>query len=86
MKRIPKPTAHGRKAEQSLKRAVATFIEESRRLGLPVAVMYNGKAVTVSVEEAIRLARAEVRPITSPVGGRSRVPGPAARARTHRSS
>ncbi len=49
MKALPKPTKHGLKAEKALKMAVAGVIEEHRRLGLPIAVMKDGKAVYVSV-------------------------------------
>lgn len=46
------PTSEGRKAEKALKRAVKKVIEENRRLGLPVAVMRNGKPVLIPAEEA----------------------------------
>jgi len=45
------PSKEGLKAEKALKMAVAGVIEEHRRLGLPIAVMRNGKAVFVSVAE-----------------------------------
>ena len=68
MKRA-KPTLAGRKAEQSLRKAVAVVIEESRKLGLPVAVMRHGKAVLIPAEEAISQVR-EAAPAcrTKPVG------------------
>jgi hypothetical protein len=43
------PSKEGLKAEKALKMAVAGVIKEHRRLGLPIAVMRNGKAVFVSV-------------------------------------
>jgi len=46
------PTSEGRKAEKALKRAVKKVVEENRRLGLPVAVMRNGKPVLIPAEEA----------------------------------
>ena len=52
-----KPTPEGRKAEKILRQAVAKVIEKNRRLGLPVAVMYNGKAAFVSAEKALAAAR-----------------------------
>ena len=51
------PTVEGRRAEQSLRDAVAQAIEENRRLGLPVAVMKNGKAVLIPAEEALAQVR-----------------------------
>jgi hypothetical protein len=47
MKKGQKPTKHGLQAEKSLKIAVAKIIEENRRLGLPVAVIRNGRAVLI---------------------------------------
>jgi hypothetical protein len=58
MKRV-KPSAHGRRAEQCLRKAVASVVEENRKLGLPVAVMRDGKAVLIPVEEAMSLVREE---------------------------
>lgn len=52
-----KVSAEGRKAEQSLRKAVAQVIEENRKLGLPVAVMKNGEAVLIPAEEAIAQVR-----------------------------
>jgi hypothetical protein len=52
-----KPTQAGKKAEQVLRRAVAKVIEENRRLGLPVAVMKDGKAVLISAEKAVAAVR-----------------------------
>jgi hypothetical protein len=46
------PTSEGRKAEKALRKAVKKIIEENRRLGLPVAVMRNGKPVLIPAEEA----------------------------------
>ena len=50
MKATKKPTQHGLRAEKALKMAVAGVIEEHRRLGLPIAVMKDGKAVYVNVK------------------------------------
>jgi len=47
MKKGQKPSKHGLLAEKSLKIAVAKVIEENRRLGLPVAVIRNGRAVLI---------------------------------------
>ena len=63
-----KPSVRGRRAEQSLREAVAEVIEQSRKLGLPVAVMKNGKAVLIPAEEAI----AQVREARAQYGSRSR--------------
>lgn len=52
-----KPTADGRNAERILRRAVARVIEENRKLGLPVAVMKDGKAVLISAEKAVAAVR-----------------------------
>jgi hypothetical protein len=38
----------GKKAEKALKRAVSNLIDQRMRLGLPVAVAVNGKAVFLS--------------------------------------
>lgn len=51
------PSKEGRRAEKALKIAVAGVIEEHRRLGLPIAVMRNGKAVYVSAEDKASLVR-----------------------------
>jgi len=56
-----KPTVEGRKAERILRIAVAKVIEDSRRLGRPVAVMQNGKAALISAKKAISEARKERR-------------------------
>ncbi len=45
------PTPQGLRAEKALKMAVAGVIKEHRRLGLPIAVMKNGKSVFVSVNK-----------------------------------
>ena len=55
----PRATAAGRKAVQSLRRAVADVIEENRKLGLPVAVMRHGQAVLISAEQAVAQVREE---------------------------
>jgi hypothetical protein len=47
----------GLRAEKALKMAVAGVIEEHRRLGLPIAVMRNGKAVFVSVDKKVSAVR-----------------------------
>ena len=52
-----KPTVEGRKAERVLREAVARVIEENRKLGLPVAVMKNGKAVLIPAEKAMAAVR-----------------------------
>ena len=57
MKAPARPTPEGRKAERALQRAVGRVIERNRRLGLPVAVMKNGRAVLIPVREALALAR-----------------------------
>ena len=57
MKISKKPTQEGRRAEKALKMAVAGVIEEHRRLGLPIAVMRNGKAVYVSAEDKVTTVR-----------------------------
>jgi hypothetical protein len=59
------PTTEGRKAEKALKKAVKKVIEEHRRLGLPVAVMHNGKPALISAEEAttsVRESRSTYKP------------------------
>ena len=57
------PTSEGRKAEKALRKAVKRVIEENRRLGLPVAVMRNGKPVLIPAEEAM----ASIREIGPPI-------------------
>ena len=52
-----KPSSLGKKAEKAFQTAVSRVLEENRRLGLPVAVMKNGKAVLISVEEAMADAK-----------------------------
>ncbi len=47
MKAMGRPTPEGRRAEKAFQRAVARVIEENRRLGIPIAVMKDGKAVLV---------------------------------------
>jgi len=59
------PTSEGRKAEKALKRAVKKVVEENRRLGLPVAVMRNGKPVLIPAEEATTSIRESRGPYTS---------------------
>ncbi len=59
MKARSKPTPEGRKAERALQRAVSRVVEENRRLGLPVAVMKNGRAVLIPVREALAAANKE---------------------------
>ena len=55
--RCAKPTQAGKKAERLLRRAVAKVIEENRKLGLPVAVMKDGKAVLIPAEKAVAAVR-----------------------------
>ena len=57
MKASIKPSKEGRRAEKALKMAVAGVIKEHRRLGLPIAVMRNGKAVYVSAEDRVSAVR-----------------------------
>lgn len=59
MRTLSTPSREGVKAERALKKAVARVMEENRRLGIPVAVMRKGKAVSVSAEEALRVVREE---------------------------
>lgn len=47
MKKGQKPTKRGKLAELALRKAVSAAIEEKRRLGFPVAVMKNGRAVLI---------------------------------------
>ena len=47
MKSLSKPSSAGRRAEKAFQRAVARVVEENRRLGIPIAVMRNGKAVFI---------------------------------------
>ena len=63
------PSKEGVKAEKALKMAVAGVIEEHRRLGLPIAVMRNGKAVFVSVEKKFP-SRGKPKRHTAPNGNR----------------
>jgi hypothetical protein len=63
------PSKEGLMAEKALKMAVAGVIEEHRRLGLPIAVMKNGKAVYVSVNEKVP-ALSEVRELPAPYAGK----------------
>ena len=51
------PTSEGRKAEKALRKAVKRVVDENRRLGLPVAVMRNGKPVLIPAEEATTSVR-----------------------------
>ena len=57
MKALPKPSKHGLQAEKALKMAVKGVIEEHRRLGLPIAVMKDGKAVYVNVSDIEQVVR-----------------------------
>ena len=59
MKTLSTPSRAGVRAERALQKAVARVLEENRRLGLPVAVMRKGRAVSVSAEEALRVVREE---------------------------
>lgn len=56
MKVLSKPTQEGRKAERVFRKAVARIIEENRKLGLPVAIMRNGRAVLIPAENAFTAA------------------------------
>ncbi|MBN1902503.1 hypothetical protein JW926_14345 [Candidatus Sumerlaeota bacterium] len=47
----------GRKAERALRRAVMKMAERNRKLGIPVAVMKDGKAVLLPVDEALKITR-----------------------------
>jgi hypothetical protein len=49
MKVTKKPSKEGRLAEKALQMAVEGAIEEHRRMGIPIAVMKDGKAVYVNV-------------------------------------
>jgi hypothetical protein len=57
MKTLTRPSREGAKAERALKKAVARVIEENRRLDIPVAVMRNGRAVSITADEALRAIR-----------------------------
>ncbi len=57
MKSQKKPSKEGRQAEKALQMAVAGAIEEHRRMGIPIAVMKDGKAVFVSVNEKQQVVR-----------------------------
>lgn len=57
MKHLRKPSTEGLKAQRAMRRAVAKVVEENRKLGLPVAVMRNGKAVLVPADEALPTVR-----------------------------
>ena len=57
MKVLTKPTQEGRRAEKVFRKAVAKVIDENRRLGLPIAVMRNGKAVLLPVEDVVSVVR-----------------------------
>ena len=54
MKILPKPSRAGRRAEKAFRRAVAKVIDENRKLGIPIAVMRNGQAVLIPVEQVVR--------------------------------
>lgn len=62
MKTLTRPSREGRRAELIFQKAVAHMLEENRRLGIPVAIMKNGKAVFVPAAEAIRMTKAALRP------------------------
>ncbi|MBI2441557.1 MAG: hypothetical protein HYV35_09315 [Lentisphaerae bacterium] len=47
MKRLYTASRAGRQAERVFQHAVAKVVERSRRLGLPIAIMRNGRAVLV---------------------------------------
>ena len=51
------PIVEGRKAERALKRAVARVMAENEKLGIPVAVMKNNRAVLIPVAEALKIKR-----------------------------
>jgi hypothetical protein len=55
MKPAKKPSKEGQRAEKALQTAVAGAIAEHRRMGIPIAVMKNGKAVYVSVRRIPKL-------------------------------
>jgi len=57
MKTLSKPSRDGLMAERVLKKAVARVIEENRRLGIPVAVIRKGRAVSIPADEALKLVR-----------------------------
>lgn len=57
MKRKITATPEGRQAERALRRAVARMAERNRKLGIPVAVMKDGKAVLLPVDEALKITR-----------------------------
>lgn len=59
MKVLSTASPDGRKAERVLKKAVARVMEENRRLGIPVAVMRKGRAVTIPAEKALQVVREE---------------------------
>lgn len=61
MKRLHKPSAEGRRAEQALRRAVARVVAENRKLGLPIAVMRGGKAVLIPAAQALSAVRRQRR-------------------------
>ncbi|HPB30532.1 MAG TPA: hypothetical protein PLB62_03665 [Candidatus Sumerlaeota bacterium] len=57
MKNDIDPIIEGRKAERALKRAVARVMRENQKLGIPVAVMKNNRAVLLPVSEALKIKR-----------------------------
>ncbi len=57
MKTKVKPSLEGLKAERALKRAVARVMRENQKLGIPVAVMKNNRAVLLPVSEALKIKR-----------------------------
>lgn len=58
MKTKVTPSPEGVKAERALKRAVARVYRENQKLGIPVAVMKNNRAVLLPVSEALKIKRA----------------------------
>ncbi len=59
MKELSRPSREGAQAERALKKAVARVLDENRRLGIPVAVMRKGRAVSIPAEEALKAVREE---------------------------
>lgn len=57
MKQLSRPSVDGQKAERALKKAVARVMDDNRRLGYSVAVMHHNKAVIVSPDTAVKVAR-----------------------------
>lgn len=59
MKTLSRPSRDGVRAERALKKAVARVIEENRRLNIPVAVIRNGRAVSIPAEDALKAVHEE---------------------------